>query len=301
MPKKNRPILTTLLIIGGTAVFLTLAIIVVFNLLGISSGLSINKKIGVIPIEGIIADSRNILYQLDKFEKDPTIEAIILRVDSPGGSVGPTQEIFHQVRKTIRTKKVIASMGAVAASGGYYIAAAADKIVANPGTITGSIGVIMEFFRFEELFKKIGVHLEVIKSGEFKDVGSPHRELTERDRELLLEVITDIKNQFVEGVATGRGMPVEKVREIADGRIFTGDRAKKLGLVDVLGNFQDAVDLAKKMSGIKGEADLVYPEKTRPSLLDIIMETGIRSLKRAIQETSIPIEYRWKGMPGPLS
>jgi protease-4 len=301
MPKKNRPILTVFLILGGVAVFLSLTSLVVFKALGISSTLSLNEKIGVIPIEGIISDSRNILYHLDKFQKDQAIKAIILRIDSPGGSVGPSQEIYHQVRKTIRTKKVIVSMGAVAASGGYYIAAAADKIVANPGTITGSIGVIMEFFRFEELLKKIGVQLEVIKSGEFKDVGSPHRELTDRDRELLLQVITDIKNQFIEGVASGRHMPVEKVREIADGRIFTGDRAKKLGLVDALGNFQDAVDLAKEMSGIEGEVDLVYPEKRRPSLLDIIMETGIKSLKKAIQETNIPIEYRWRGLSGPFS
>ena len=297
MPKKSNPILTIFLILGGVAVFLTLTALVVFKSLGISSRLSINEKIGVIPIEGIISDSRNILYQLDKFEKDIGIKAIILRIDSPGGSVGPTQEIYQQVRKTTRTKKVIVSLGAVAASGGYYIAAAGDRIVANPGTITGSIGVIMEFFRFEELLKKIGVHLEVIKSGEFKDIGSPHRELTERDKEILLKVITDIKNQFVEGVAEGRNMPVEKVREVADGRIITGHRAKELGLVDDLGNFLDAVELAKRMSGIEGEVDLIYPEKKRQGLLDIFMETGMRSLKKAIQEINIPIEYRWRAQP----
>jgi protease-4 len=264
--------------------------------LGTSSGLSIGDKIGVVPIEGIISNSKNIISHLVKFEKDQSIKAVILRIDSPGGSVGPTQEIYHQIRKIVKTKKVVVSMGAVAASGGYYIAAAADKIVANPGTITGSIGVVMEFFRFEELFKKIGIHLEVIKSGEFKDIGSPHRELTERDRELLIRVITDIKNQFIEGVATGRRMPVKKVRKIADGRIFTGARAMELGLIDALGNFQDAVDIAKELSGLVGEVNLVYPEKRRPRLLDIIMETGIKSLKKAIQETNIPIEYRWRGL-----
>ena len=187
-------------------------------------------------------------------------------------------------------------MGSLAASGGYYIASAADKIVANPGTITGSIGVIMEFIQLQELLGKIGVGLEVLTSGEFKDIGSPHRKMTEKDRELLRTIINDIQEQFVDAVAKGRDLSVEKVREIADGRILTGAKAKELGLVDVLGNFRDAVDLAKKMTGITGEVTLVYPRKSRITLLDLIFQNTSESLSRAIVDALRPeLAFRWDG------
>ena len=219
-----------------------------------------------------------------------------LRSAPVGGAVGPSQEIYSEVRRTIKSKTVIASVGNLAASGGYYIAAGANKIVANPGTITGSIGVIMEFIQLQELLGKIGVGLEVVTSGEFKDIGSPHRKMTEKDRELLLEVIDDIQDQFVEAVARGRNLSPEKVREIADGRIFTGARAKDLGLVDNLGNFHDAVALAKKMTGIQGEVQLVYPKKERASLLDLFMDDDTESLHRAVTNyIRTRIEYRWDG------
>ena len=261
MSGKKQPILIVFLILGFVALFLGVTMIFVLTFFGPSSDFSFGEKIGVIPVEGPISDSRAITAQLVKFKKDETIRAIILRIDSPGGGVGPSQEIYREVMKTRKTKKVIASMGGLAASGGYYIAAAADKIVANPGTITGSIGVIMEFVRLEELLKKLGISLEVMKTGEFKDIGSPHRKMTEREKELIERLLSDVQGQFVRAVARGRKLPEEKVRETADGRIISGSRAKELGLVDRLGNFQDAVELAKKMSGIKGEARLVYPEK----------------------------------------
>jgi protease-4 len=268
--------------------------------LGPSSDFSFGEKIGVILVEGPISDSRPITAQLVKFRRDETIRAIILRIDSPGGGVGPSQEIYREVMKTRKTKKVIASMGGLAASGGYYIAAATDKIVANPGTITGSIGVIMEFVRLEELLKKLGISLEVMKSGEFKDIGSPHRKMSEREKELIQGLLSDIQGQFVRAVARGRKLPEEKVLNIADGRIMSGSRAKELGLVDRLGNFRDAVELAKKMSGIKGEPKLVYPERPGIRLRDILFEGAAKAFQRVIEtRPQTRVEYRWRGIPSP--
>ncbi len=291
--------MTVLVILVVVALVLGGAMILLLKLLGPSSGLSFNEKIGVIPIEGTISSSQTVTSQLVKFKKDNAIKAIILRINSPGGAVGPTQEIYREVEKTVPVKKVIASMGAVAASGGYYVAAAADKIVAASGTITGSIGVIMQFVQLEGLLDKIGVRFEILKSGEFKDVGFPDRKMTKRDREMLNTLIQDIQEQFVNGVAKGRHMPVEEVRKIADGRVFSGARAKELRLVDVLGNFQDAVELAKEMAGIKGDVTLVYSKKSRLELLDLLLETVASTISQFLTDTKTRIEYRWSGPPGP--
>lgn len=295
MSGKKHPILTVTAILGAIALLLFGTMALVLTVFLPSSDFSFGEKIGVIPIDGPISDSLAITSQLVTFKKDKGIKAIILRINSPGGSVGPTQEIYREVRKTIRSKKVVVSMGEVAASGGYYIAAAANKIVANPGTITGSIGVIMHFVQFKDLLSKIGVDLEVLKSGEFKDVGSPHRELTERDKELINALIGDIQKQFEEGVASGRNMAVEEVQMISDGRVFSGAQAKKLGLVDVLGNFQDAVEIAKKMAGIKGDVTLVYPKKRELGLWDLLLDLVADSAARVIQGMKTRIEYRWTG------
>jgi protease IV len=295
MAQKKHPILTVLVILCVVALFLGITMVIVLKIVAPSSNLSFGDKIGVIPIDGAISQSIDITTELVRLKKDSGIKAIILRINSPGGSVGPTQEIYREVRKTIQTKKVVVSMGSVAASGGYYIAAGADKIVANPGTITGSIGVIMHFVRLEELLNKIGIHLEILKSGEFKDMGSPNRELTEREKELLNALIADIQRQFEEGVAEGRNLPLEKVRQIADGRIFSGSRAKELGLVDVLGNFQDAVEVAKNLAGIKGDVTLVYPQKDKMDLWDLVFEAATGSVSKLIQGMKSRVEYRWSG------
>jgi protease-4 len=295
MPVKTHPILIALIILVAIALFLGI-MTVAFNLFFRSPDLSISNKIGVIHIEGTITDPEPVLSQLVEFRDDRRIKAIILRIDSPGGGVGASQEIYTEVQRTNRKKKVIVSLGGTAASGGYYIASAGDKIVASPGTITGSIGVIMEFIQIQELFKKIGVNLEILKSGEFKDIGSPYRELNEKDRGLLIDLISDIQEQFIDAVAKGRNMPVEKVREIADGRILTGAMAKDLGLVDQLGNFQDAVDLAKKIGGIKGEVDLVLPKKKRIRILDLIIQNMTKAIYGAVNDNLTPkLEYRWSG------
>jgi protease-4 len=296
MSMKTHPIVTALIILGSTVIFLGMFMTVVLNFFGQSSVLPFSHQIGVIHIEGTITDSEPVLSQLVKFRNDRRIKAIILRIDSPGGGVGASQEIYREVRKTNETKKVIVSLGDTAASGGYYIASAGDKIVANPGTITGSIGVIMEFVQIQELSKKIGVSLEVLKSGEFKDIGSPLRELTDREKDLIRDLILDIQEQFINAVASGRNMPVEKVREIADGRIISGSMAKDLGLVDQLGNFQDAVDLTKKTVGIKGNVTLVSPKKTGIRIWDLIFQNATKALSEAVNENLTPaVEYRWRG------
>ena len=297
MSVKKHPILTVLIILGITVLLLGTVMIIILRIFGPSSDLSFGDRIGVIPIEGSITDPEPIVSQLVNFRKNRRIKAIILRINSPGGGVGPSQEIYREVRKTIKTKKVITSMGSLAASGGYYIASATNKIVANPGTITGSISVIMEFIQLEDLLKKVGVSLEVLKSGEFKDIGSPHRKMSEREKELIKDLISDIQKQFVNAVARGRDLSEEKVQEIADGRIFSGAQAKELGLVDLLGNFQDAVDLAKKMTGIKGDATLVYPKREKLKLWDFIFQDITKACYNAFMNyLNTSIEYRWEGL-----
>ena len=295
--KKKSPIVIVLLILGGVALFLFAGMAVIGHVLHPSGhALSFGGKIGVIPIEGTLEDSRDILSQIVRFREDKSIRAIVLRVNSPGGRVAPAQEIYREIQRTPRTKRAIVSMGDVAASGGYYVAAAADRIVANPGTILGSIGVIMEFLQLQDLLKKAGVGLEVLKSGEFKDIGSPHREMTPRERSLMMEMLHDIQAQFIQAVAQGRKMPREEIERIADGRVFSGKRGKELGLVDQLGNFQDAVTLAKRMTGLQGDVTLVYPEKSGIGLLELLAETTDRGAIRAFREFLGPrMAYRWEG------
>lgn len=298
MSGKGHPILAVIIILAATGVFLGLVMTLLFYVAGPSEALSFKEKVAVLPIEGTITESDLLVSQLVEFRKDRRIKAIILRVNSPGGGVGPSQEIYREIRKTVETKKVVASLGSVAASGGYYVASAANKIVANPGTLAGSIGVIMEFVQVEELLKKIGVSVEVLKTGEFKDIGSFHRKLSERDREMIRSLVFDVQRQFVEAVAQGRDLPVEKVREIADGRILSGAQCKDLGLVDQLGNFEDAVELAKALTGIKGEVTLVYPKKPRGKWWDLFLQDTSRAVYRAVQDAlMLRLEYRWGGVP----
>jgi protease-4 len=291
---QRHPIIIVLFILVVFIFFLGTLMVVVQRYLGHSRSFMVAQRIGVIPITGVITDSQLIVDQLVTFRKDRKIKAIILRIDSPGGAVGPSQEIYREVRRTNKEKTIIASLGGVAASGGYYAASAAEKIVSNPGTITGSIGVIMEFVRIEDLLDKLGIGFEVVKSGEFKDVGSPHRQMTEKERVLLQELITDVKDQFVQAVAEGRGLTTEKVLEFADGRIFSGARAKSMGLVDRLGNFQDAVNLAKEISHIEGEVTLVYPERQRLSIWELFAKSTVSKLVGLLQERlGGRLTYRW--------
>ncbi|MGO8988987.1 MAG: signal peptide peptidase SppA [bacterium] len=237
---------------------------------GKSSRLSFGDKIAIVEVKGVISQSSGIIEELQQYVDDKDVKAIILRIDSPGGGVGPSQEIYREVMKIRPKKKVVTSMGSVAASGGYYIASASDLIVANPGTITGSIGVIMQFSNFEELLKKIGIKGVVLKSGEHKDIGSPFREMTPEEKKIMQDVLDNVHQQFIQAVADGRKLDPAKVAEIADGRIFTGEQAKNLGLVDQMGNLQDTIEITAKMVGISGRPNVIYPKK-RLSIWELLM------------------------------
>ncbi len=214
---------------------------------------SFGDRVGVVEVRGVIADSDDIVDALKGFERSSSIKAVVVRIESPGGGVAPSQEIYSAIRKLREVKPVVASLGGVAASGGYYIASACNAVVANPGTITGSIGVIVELGNVEGLLQKLGIQAEVLKAGTYKDMGSPVRPLTREERRLFQEMIDSVHTQFVGAVAAGRGMDLRKVRELADGRIFSGEQARAVGLVDELGGLQDAIALAADRAGLEGE------------------------------------------------
>lgn len=231
-------------------------------------------------------DLKTVIDQLKTFKEDDRIKAIILRVDSPGGGIGPSQEIYRELMKLRNHKKVVTSMGSVAASGGYYIAAATHGIVANPGTITGSIGVIMEYANLMEIAKKIGISPVVIKSGEFKDMGSPLRELREEEKKLFQDLVNELHSQFVSDAAAARNIKPETMAELADGRVYTGQTAVELKLVDRLGNLDDALEWAGELAGIQGKLVPVYPEEDKITFLKRLAETLFEdvNLKGAVSD-----------------
>jgi protease-4 len=278
-------------VIIGMLILLCLGVILYFSFykIGSHSGKSKsfslrNNKIGVVYVEGAITDSMAITEQLDDFGKDDSIAAVVLRVDSPGGGVAASQEIYDAIIELRKTKKVVASMGSIAASGGLLVACAADKIVANPGTITGSISAIMQFANFEELLKKVGVKSAVVKSGQYKDIGSPFRDMTPEEKVIVQDLVNDIYNQFVDVIVKERKLPREKVVEIADGRVFSGRKAKELGLVDYLGDMASAAKLACTMAGKTGEYELVYPSKKRFSIFDYFLDSAASKISSSLKE-----------------
>jgi protease-4 len=249
------------------------------------------EKVGIVEINGIIADSKNAIHNLKRFREDSSVKAIVIRINSPGGAVGPSQEIFREIRKTSSSKKVVASMGSIAASGGYYIAAGADGIVANPGTITGSIGVIMGFTNYQELLRKIGLVPVVVKSGKYKDIGSPVRKMKPEEKKILQNFSRKIHRQFIKDIVEGRKMDQAKVEALADGRIFTGEESKELGLVDRLGNFEDAIEWAGRLGGIKGKISTVYAREKKFSLLRYIADSSAKALLNRIADPSLSADY----------
>lgn len=283
---KKRPLLVGFLVFGVLLGLFFCSIWALSYFSGQEESLWRDEKIAIIEIKGVIIDPQPTVEKLIKFRKNEKIKAIVLRIDSPGGGVGPAQEIHAEVKKVQREKKVLVSIGSVAASGGYYIACAADKILANPGSITGSIGVIVESLNVEELLRKIGLRSTVIKSGRHKDIGSPMRQMTPEEKRLLQGVLDNVHEQFIQAVAEGRKLPVERVRGLADGRIFSGNQAKAMGLVDELGNLQDAIAMAAKMAGIKGEPEVIYPEKKGFSLLDFLLQETILKFLESRGENS---------------
>ncbi|MBL7716832.1 MAG: signal peptide peptidase SppA [Bdellovibrionales bacterium] len=234
------------------------------------AGLFSGGSIGIFEINGVIMDSKKALKRFDKFNEDSEVKAIVVRINSPGGSVAPSQEIYEALKKA--KKPVVASMSSVAASGGYYIAMGAQKVFANPGTITGSIGVIMEFANLEKLYEWAKVKRFSLKTGRFKDAGADYRTMEPEERALLQGMIDDVLGQFKKAVAEGRKLSMDAVTKIADGRIFSGSQAKANKLVDELGTLQDAIDEAAKLAKIKGKPHIIYPEKNRNRFLDAIMQ-----------------------------
>ena len=252
-------------------------------------------RIALVKLEGMLITAEPVVEELNDYAEDSSVKAIVLRIDSPGGGVVVSQEIYNAVKNARKEgKKVVASMGTVAASGGYYVAAAADRIVANPGTLTGSIGVKMEFANIEKLLEKIGVRGMVVKAGEYKDVGSPFREMSPQEKKLLQDVIDDVHSQFIKAVAEGRNMQETEVRAIADGRIFTGKQALDLKLVDQLGDLADSIKVAGELVGIHGKPKVIEKRKKIP-FFDYLKEesaTWIADvITRGISRSSVTLQY----------
>jgi protease IV len=280
---------------GGKKVFLiiTLIVVIIFIALYLVASLTTagSGKIGVVEIEGPITDMKEAMEDVVKFKEDDSVRGVILRINSPGGAVGPTQEIYSEIKKLKKSKKVYVSMGSVCASGGYYLAVTGEKVYASPSTITGSIGVIMEQAVVEDLMKKIGIESNTIKSGPLKDTGTPFRKMRDDERKYLQGVIDSIYEQFVNDVAEGRKMPVDQVKLLADGRIYTGLQAKDTGLIDTIGTFYDVVDEMQKDLGIHGKPSLVYGK--RPfSFLRWLLSSAIQDI--IFKNTAQPVQFLYK-------
>lgn len=279
--------------------FLTVAIIfllVFVFLAGIGSGLLLSgesgitsgDKVAVLRVEDVILDSQIYLESIETITKDEDVKAVVVRIDSPGGSVGPSQEIYSELKQLGEKIPVVASIGGVGASGGYYIACASQKIYANPGAITGSIGVIAQFASYEKLLDWAKIDVEVIKSGKYKDVGSAFREMNEEDREYIQQLIDNVYSQFKSAVASSRNLDAKEIDRVADGKIYTGEQALNLKLIDELGTINDAIAMAGELGGIKGEPDVVnFPKKKSRlyELLDSKIDTNIL--------TSTPVKSRF--------
>ena len=276
------------LIITGVVALLVVAILVP------SSCALAGDKIAVIPLSGsIAAESTSLFYgqaitpelvkeQLNKAEQDMAVKAIVLRIESPGGVVAPCQEILGEIEEVKQSKPIIVSMGSMAASGGYYISAKADKIVALPGTLTGSIGVISQIPNVEGLFEKIGIEMETFKGGKYKDMYSGFREMTPEEKEIMQQMTDEYYEQFIEVVAEGRGLSKEEVRELATGQLYIGTEAKELGLIDELGGLDTAIDLAAQLAGVEAP-NVEYYKPKRPSLLESLLGLDLGNLVDVIQ------------------
>ncbi len=295
--KRRRVLIGLGVIVGLLMFFFVLLFLIGRYSGGKTGGFAFGDKIAIVEVRGVITQSAGVIEEIQHYLADDGVKAIILRVDSPGGGVGPSQEIYREIMriKSNSKRKVVTSMGSVAASGGYYIACASDLIVANPGTITGSIGVVMQFSNFEELLKKIGIKGVVLKSGEHKDIGSPFREMTPEEKRIMQEVLDNVHQQFIQAVSDGRKLERSKVAQIADGRIMTGEQAKILGLVDRLGNLQDTIDITAKMVGIEGKPNVLYPKK-KISIWELLMREMASAVVDVLNEKgyelSFPVQIR---------
>ena len=281
---RRKKLLIILIVVVGLLFFLLIARTVV-------QSTAIGDKVAVIDITGVISRTDTIVDQIHQYRDDQTVKAIVLRINSPGGSVAPVQEIYSELKKL--DKPIVASMSSTAASGGYYIAAIADEILANPGTLTGSIGVIMQFTKLKGLYEKIGLEQQVVKSGKFKDTGSPLRDLTDEERELLQATLDNVHNQFIDAVFEGRQehLTREAVVALADGRIFSGQQALEHKLVDQLGNLPDAIDRAGELGGISGKPKVVRTKRKTSMLERVLGTTGKENLDKLLDSTGVTFRY----------
>ena len=257
-----------------------------------------SDRVQVVDIEGELVESRSILEQLKRYEDSNSVKAILLNIDSPGGGVAVSQEIYAEIKR-LREKKdktIVAYLSSTGASGAYYISCAANKIVANPGTIVGSIGVIAEWVNYADLLEWAKLKEIVFKTGEFKDTGSPARALTDNERKYFQGLIDDMYVQFLEAVSSGRKLELQEVRAMADGRVFTGRDAQQRKLIDQIGNFQDAVDLTAKLAGISGKPRLLRSTRQRVTLLDVLTTDLSRLVPFSGQsmKSQIKFQYLWK-------
>jgi protease-4 len=296
---KNRTLIW-LLLGGGAFVLMAVTLLAVLVTFTEEDGaeFGFSDRVQVVDIQGEILDSREVLEQLKRYEDSDSIKAILLNIYSPGGGVASSQELYAEVKR-LREKHdkiVVAYMSSTGASGAYYVACAADKIIANPGTVVGSIGVVAEFINYSELMEWAKIKDVIFKTGEFKDTGNPTRPLTERERTYFQGLIDDMYVQFVDAVASGRSMDLEEVRALADGRVFTGRDAKEKKLIDEIGNFQDAVDLTAKLAGISGKPRLVRPVRQRVTLLDVLTTdlSRLTPFNGSSLKSQIRFQYLWK-------
>ncbi len=301
MPERRSNFLLWLVLGGGALLFFALSLLALAMFTSADAGSAFSfssNQVAVIDLEGIILDSQDFVDQLDDLGRSGGVRAVVLRINSPGGGVAASQEMYEAVRKfrSETSKKVVVSIASVGASGGYYVACAADRIFANPGSITGSIGVIAEWYNYGELLKWAKLQDIVFKSGEFKDTGSPSRPLTEAEKIYFQSLIDNMYGQFVKAVAASRKMDEADVRKLADGRVFTGSEAKNNGLVDEVGALQDAVAAAGKMAGIIGKPRIVTPPKRKISILDLLLgdSRSLLSLNPDRSESHIRFQYLWK-------
>ncbi len=289
--------------VRGCLLGLVIGIVLTTVIALLSSGSEMFKgnRVGEIDITGTILGSRSTLTELKKFRKDSFVKSILIRIDSPGGAVGPSQEIFREVRRTVKVKPVVVSMGSVAASGAYYIASAASRILADPGTLTGSIGVIVHIPNMEGLFNKIGYKTVTIKSGPFKDIGDPGRQMTPAEQALLQTTIDSTYNQFVRDVSRARNLPEADVRKVADGRVIIGEDALKLKLIDQIGNYEDAILEAGRLGGLKGEPEVERAKKSKSSLLGLLIGgKADQRLEELMADSSSCLMYKLPGFgPNP--
>ena len=281
----------TIITVGGIClitIFIGSTTLISSNII---NGSQSHGNVGIVEVKGVITSSKEIIQNIKEFTENDSIKAIVLRVDSPGGGVAPSQEIYREIIKLKKKKKVVASFGAVAASGGYYVASASDSIFANSGTITGSIGVIMEYANFEEIMKKIRLVPIVIKSGEFKDMGSPVRPLKDKERKIFQNIVNEIHTQFVRDIALGRKINQAKIAKLADGRIYTGEQALTYNLIDKIGNLSDAISFAGKLAEIKkDDIKAIYPKKDKISSIKDLFNS---LLKDAYISSTITDYFRY--------